>query len=201
MPREKLKATKKSFMALSKKDRSLKATVLTVCGFALIVIALFWRGYQIRTLSFADNYPVPASENQPSGVIPTLIKIDKIGLELPIEESRIIDGVWEISYSGASHLDSSANPGEGGNIVVYGHNKNSLFGPIRWLSTGDTIELTDKEGNVFVYEIAQTFETTPDDITHVLPKDEETLTLYTCTGFLDSKRYIIIAKPKFDERS
>ena len=34
-----------------------------------------------------------------------------------------------------------------------------------------------------------------DAIEYVLPKNNETLTLYTCTGFADTDRYIVVAKP------
>ena len=117
-------------------------------------------------------------------------------LSLDISEGAIVDGVWQISKVGASHLNVSANPGEGGNIVIYGHNKNSLFGPIRWIEKGAEIEINDENGNKYSYVVSETLEVSPDKIEYVLPKNEEILTLYTCSGFLDSKRYIVIARPK-----
>jgi LPXTG-site transpeptidase (sortase) family protein len=108
----------------------------------------------------------------------------------------IKNGVWETSSDGASHLDKSGNPGGGDNIVIYGHNKNSIFGPIRWLTSGKIINITDENGKIFTYNISKIIEVTPEDIDYVLPKNKEVLTLYTCSGILDSKRFIIVANPE-----
>jgi len=118
-------------------------------------------------------------------------------MDLSISEAEITDGTWEVSFEGASHWSNSANPGRGGNIVIYGHNKRHLFGPIRWLETGDQIELVNSEGKVFKYEVSEYFITKRDDVSHVLAKDEEVLTLYTCTGWFDSQRHIVQARPVY----
>ena len=166
--------------------------VLLIVGFFLIALFSGWRVYNARILSFKTDNVSASSESQSSN--PVSINIPSIGLTLPVEESTIIDGVWQISYQGASHLDKSADPGEGGNMVIYGHNKKSLFGPIRRLKEGDLIEIKNEEGVLYSYRVVKTVITTPDDIEYVLPKSEEILTLYTCTGLLDSKRHIVLAK-------
>ena len=71
-----------------------------------------------------------------------------------------------------------------------------MFGPIRWIEKGAEIEINDENGNKYSYVVSETLEVSPDKIEYVLPKNEEILTLYTCSGFLDSKRYIVIARPK-----
>jgi len=166
--------------------------VFLILGLFLIALFSGWRFYNARILSFKTDNVSASSETQSSN--PVSISIPAIELALPVEESAIVDGVWQISYQGASHLDKSADPGEGGNIVIYGHNKNLLFGPIRWLKEGDLIEIRNEEGVLYNYRVVKTVITTPDDIEYVLPKSEEILTLYTCTGLLDSKRHIVLAK-------
>jgi len=168
---------------------------LVLLIFGLFLIALFsgWRFYNARILSFEGQVPEIAAKE---GYRPVSIKILSVRLSLDISEGAIVDGVWQISKVGASHLNVSANPGEGGNIVIYGHNKNSLFGPIRWIEKGAEIEINDENGNKYSYVVSETLEVSPDKIEYVLPKNEEILTLYTCSGFLDSKRYIVIARPK-----
>lgn len=173
----------------SEKRQSL---ICLFSGLFLISIFIGWRFYNARILSFKTDDISASSETQSSN--PVSINVAAIGLNLSIEESRIVGGVWEISYQGASHLDKSADPGEAGNIVIYGHNKNSLFGPIRWLKEGDLIEIKSEEGTLYNYRAVKIAITTPNDIEYVLPKSEETLTLYTCTGFADSKRFIVVAK-------
>jgi len=107
----------------------------------------------------------------------------------------IDDEVWQVSEKGASHLSISANPGEKGNIVIYGHNKNNLFGPIRWLEKGDSIKVINEEEKEFLYKVVGTVQVNPTELEYVLPKEKEILTLYTCDGFLDSRRYVVLAEP------
>ena len=173
-----------------------QGVLLLFLGLLFILLFSVWRFSRARILSFSQIYP----EDKPAVVKsedarPTFIEISSVGIKLPVEESTIKDGVWEISYKGASHLDKSANPGQNGNVVIYGHNKNSIFGPIRWIKEGDTIKVKDIKDKEYKYKVVKTVVTNPDDIQYVLPKDKETLTLYTCTGFLDSKRYIVVAEP------
>ena len=174
---------------MSQKKQGL---VFLILGLFLIALFSGWRFYNARILSFKTDNVSASSETQSSN--PVSISIPSIPLTLPVEESVIADGVWEISSKGASHLDKSADPGEAGNIVIYGHNKNLLFGPIRRLKEGDLIEITSENGTLYTYRVVKTVITTPDDIEYVLPKSEEILTLYTCTGLLDSKRHIVLAK-------
>lgn len=173
----------------------------------LVLLGLFigvfsgWRiyktSYQPKTLSFSvKNEEVLNVPKKDQSLKPIFISIPAVGIKLQITESNIKDGVWEISETGVSHLDKSGNPGGGNNIVIYGHNKNSLFGPIRWLKVGDLIELTDSQNKKFSYKTVKTLTTSADEISYVLPKNSEVLTLYTCTGILDSKRFIVVADPE-----
>lgn len=170
---------------------------MVVVGSAMMGTYLGWRAYQTTILSFdnrvlANQEFVRSSSDLPK---PVKISIPKVNLELGVEENTIIDGTWEISETGASHLDNSANPGEEGNVVIYAHNKTNLFGPIRWLSLGETVLVTTEDGQDHTYEIVESVVVDPDRIEYVLPKDEETLTLYTCTNFFDKDRHIVVAKP------
>ena len=163
---------------------------LIFSGILLLVIFGIWRIRELR-LSFQGN--LPKSVNHESQI--ARIKIDKVKMNLVVEPAIINNGVWPVSEKNASHWASSANPGENGNIVIYGHNKTSVFGPIRWLNVGDKIELTDKQGQTYEYKISETVTVKPEEIKYVEPTNTETLTLYTCTGWWDSQRYIVSAKP------
>lgn len=155
-----------------------------------------WRFSRARILSFSQEYPKDGQTVRVNDdARPTSIEIPSVGIKLEVVESEIKDGIWEISYTGASHLNKSAYPGEGGNIIFYGHNRRSLFGPIRWLEKDAEIILTGKNSEKHSYKVVETVEVSPENIQYVLPKSEETLTLYTCTGLFDSKRFIVVAKP------
>ncbi len=167
-------------------------------GFKLIFLGLLlwlvfgvFRLYQSKILSFSGQL----ASQTPTGPAAVRIAIPKVDLSLPLTEATVTDNTWEISETGASHWDNSSNPGDNGNIVIYAHNKTNLFGPIRWLNVGDEIVLTAADGSEHIYRITQTLTVSPNQTEYILPKAEETLTLYTCTGFFDSQRYLVIAKP------
>lgn len=178
-------------------DSRRQGLILVIVGLLLIASVAAWRFWEARVLSFTQEPPVAEEVRKSS---PNRITIPVVKLDLPVEEGVIESGVWQVSKGGASHLVTSANPGEKGNIVIYGHNRSDLFGPIHWLEVGGEIKVTNQDGEEFVYRIEKTAVVSPDNLFYVLPnKEEEILTLYTCTGFLDSKRYIVVAKP-LDER-
>lgn len=194
MPRKTKAKVKKKLSTQAPTSR--RGLGLILAGILLLSIFGIWRIRELR-LSFKGN--LPKSVNHESQI--SRIKIDKVKLDLAVEPAIINNGVWPVAENNASHWVSSANPGEGGNIVIYGHNRNNVFGAIRWLNLGDKIELTDKQGQVHEYKISETVTVKPEEIKYVGPTNTEMLTLYTCTGWWDSLRYIVSAKPispKFD---
>lgn len=86
-----------------------------------------------------------------------------------------------------------------GNFCIAGHNYNKFFSKIKNLNMKDTIILTDSYDNSVTYEVYDSFETSPQDIS-CLKQDtrgERELTLITCTkGAL--KRFIIKAVEVYD---
>lgn len=88
---------------------------------------------------------------------------------------------------------------EVGNFCIAGHNYNKMFGKIKDLETKDNIILTDTYDNSITYEVYDTFQTSPKDVT-CLNQDTEgdrELTLITCTkGAI--KRVIIKAVEVYD---
>ena len=182
---------------MRKNPKRILGLGMVVAGSILVGVFLGWSLYQTRVLSF-DTSRLPMTElaneefRQP---LPVQVEIESVEINLPVEEARIINGIWEISKTGASHWENSANPGENGNVVIYAHNKNSLFGPIRWLELGDVIGLKNSQGQTFQYKVVETVVVNPNTIDYVLPTREERLTLYTCTNFMDKDRYIVISEP------
>lgn len=173
------------------KKRTKSGVKLILAGTLLLVIFGIWRIHEVRLLAFNSRFAATV----PTGRRPTRISLPKVKIDLAVTEATVTDGSWEISPDGASHWDNSANPGQPGNIVIYGHNKTNLFGPIRWLELDDEIVLTDDQNQKYHYRIVNTVIVSPNDIAYLLPTEEETLTLYTCTGFWDSQRYLVIAQP------
>ncbi len=184
-----LKTSKK----LTKRLKKLKKPVfLVLLGIIIFSFGLF-HYLNIRRLSFW-NEPAPLNITQ-KGEFPTQVIIPSLKIDIPIESGSIKDGVWEISYSKATFLDSSARPGIAGNTVIYGHNKKALFGNLPYLSIGQKIFVKTADGKMHAYEIYKKDFVKPDRIDLVSPTDYAELTLFTCWGLFDSQRVVVKAKP------
>jgi len=122
------------------------------------------------------------------------ISIAQVGINLAISAGKTDGDLWDISQTGASYLAGSGKLGESGNTIVYGHNKNNLFGPIRWLEKGAEIKIKDSTGRILIYQVVETKTVSPDQTEILLPTSDSTLTLYTCDGIGDNLRFVVIAK-------
>ena len=167
---------------------------LILAGILLLALSLLWRVHNSNNLSFPTRNLAELEAQLKKGVKPVKITIPAVNLSLDVAEAVLVNGKWQVWEGKANHLATSANPGGGGNIVIYGHNKNSVFGPIRWLTVGQEVELTNEKGKTFSYKIDQTVEVEPSEISYVSAKNVELLTLYTCSGLFDTKRFIVIAR-------
>ncbi|MBP9669945.1 sortase [Candidatus Woesebacteria bacterium] len=139
-----------------------------------------------RHLVYADTSPTKV-------VSPIRLTIKSIGLELPIIGAHIVDSKWDITKDGVSYLVTTPLPGSLGNSVMYGHNWSNLLGDLDRVKTGDTITVQNSDGVSHHYIVHFISVVTPDE-THIYTNTPDyRLTLYTCTGFLDSKRLVVTA--------
>jgi len=101
--------------------------------------------------------------------------------------------VWPTSTSGAEYLTSSPLPGSMGNSIIYAHDWVSLFGPLRSAKVGQKVVVTypDKTKKTFV--IAYTTIVPSNQASILASSTDKRITLYTCTGFLDSQRFVAVA--------
>lgn len=170
--------------------------LMILVGFILVGVFVGYRFHQARILSFWKNPSAIENLKERKGIIPVFIKSFPLGVNIKIKEASIINNVWQIFPDATSHLNTSARIGESGNIIIYGHNKNEVLGPIRWAKEGEKIELTGEDGKNYSYIVVKTDIVDPNNLEYILSKSEETLTIYTCTGFFDSKRFVVVAKPE-----
>jgi LPXTG-site transpeptidase (sortase) family protein len=161
-------------------------------GILLILVSAGWRSHQLMVLSFLGNSNSKNIVQSVSANLPTAIRIDSLNINLPVSETAIVKGIWEIPTIGAGHLNTSAGVGLG-NMVIYAHNKNNLFGPIRWIKKDSQIEVIAQDGLTYNYQVVEVKEVSPNNVEYILPKSKEILTLYTCSGIFDSKRLVVVA--------
>ncbi len=125
---------------------------------------------------------------------PERIIVPSQKIDLSVIEAPVINGYWELSDTTASHGVGSANPGENGNVVIFAHAFEGLFLPLRNVQIGDEVTVLTHD-HWYRYHVTQTQLVDPSQVEVVAPTPDQTLTLYTCDGFMDSKRLIVTAKP------
>jgi len=175
--------------------------------------------------SAATTTPPPATPEPSPTAVPTptpvpdrphatQIKIPAIGLDAPIVEVGYdlveIEGVqvfqWQVADYAAGHHSTSADPGEGGNIVIAGHDdwRGEVFRDLEHVTLGDQITLVTPEGEhtyavteiVYRKEAGMPIATRIATGQYFAPMPEERLTLVTCWPYgIDDHRLIVIAKP------
>ncbi|MFZ5365999.1 MAG: sortase [Patescibacteria group bacterium] len=193
MPRHRNKTFSRLAARRARQKASLILIFFGVICFGVIFSLRAYQEARQKILSFSE---VPKlAEEAPEELFPTQILIPKVRINLSVFPSKASGVSWEISEKGASYLLGSGIPGRIGNVIIYGHNKRNLFGPIRWLKQQDEIKVVNKKGEEFIYKIRETKIVSPNEVSVLAPTEEPTLTLYTCTGFMDSQRFVVIAKP------
>lgn len=158
--------------------------------------------------------PVPTPTPKPKMPPPTWIQIPSVGIDTKVVEVgyRIVEiqGMqvieWEVADYAAGHHSTSANPGEGGNIVITGHSdwKGEVFRTLEHVKLGDEVILTSDAG-VFRYrvteihyrkEVGVPLEERIATGRFLDPMPEERVTLVTCWPYgIDDHRIIVVAKP------
>ena len=114
-----------------------------------------------------------------SGDVIGLIEIEALELKYPVVEGA---DSKQLAY-GIGHIPDTAAIGSIGNCVLAGH-RGSRYGTyfkyLNRLSAGDTVKVTDKEGNMYLYEVVSWEVVEPYDNSVKAQGEETELTLLTC---------------------
>ena len=169
-------------------------------GAFLVLISLshWYFRYQALSLSAELLAEYKQTEQEDTSLLPTHIRIPWF-VDAAIEKQVYSDNRWTISAEKVSYLSQSARPTTNGNVIIYGHNTREILGNIRALKGNEIITLTLENGMQRDYIITTIDEVDPHEVKYLQPTTQETLTLYTCSGFLDQKRFIVQAVPKILE--
>ena len=159
-------------------------------GAFLVLISLshWYFRYQALSLSAELLAEYKQTEQEDTSLLPTHIRIPWF-VDAAIEKQVYSDNRWTISAEKVSYLSQSARPTTNGDVIIYGHNTRG----------NEIITLTLENGMQRDYTITTIDEVDPHEVKYLQPTTQETLTLYTCSGFLDQKRFIVQAVPKILE--
>jgi LPXTG-site transpeptidase (sortase) family protein len=135
--------------------------------------------------------PSPALE---AGIRASRIRIARLGIDLAIVEGDGIDA----PIGKAAHYPSSAWPGGGSNIYIYGHARVGMFLRLWQIRLGDTVELDLVDGTARTYVVTEILPKVPfDAVQYLQPTPTEQLTLQTSTSYYaTAPRFVVITVPK-----
>lgn len=138
---------------------------------------------------------VPLATAHPDpGIEATRIRIDRLGIDLPIVEG---DGIDAPMFK-AAHYPGTAWPRAGSNTYIYGHAQQKMFLPLWDARQGDEVVLDLVDGTQAVYVVDQVIPEAPwNQLSLLDPTPMEQLTLQTSTSNHEtSPRFVVIAHPK-----
>lgn len=175
--------------------KKLLSRLFLILGIFLITFGIYLISlrYSPKTLTFENAV---FAQSTTHSTIPTLLIIPSATISLPVIPSSTHNNTWEITSEGVSFLSSSVKPGTPGNSVFYGHNWDNLLKNLHSVKPHDTIEIvmSDKKRMKFVVEYTAVVDPFKTEV--IKNTDDTRVTIYTCTGFLDSKRFVVVAKPQ-----
>lgn len=169
--------------------------VLGILSFFLFCYLIYQR-YNPQQLSFKlpEAQALDYVKNSNSSSQPIGIKVDSINLSLPVVPAEVKNSNWEVTSKGVSYLKTSAIPGEKGNSILYGHNWPNLLGDLKKVKPGDKLSIIYADNSSRNFEVEYSTKVSPSETSILQNSEDSRITLYTCTGFLDSQRLVVIAK-------
>lgn len=175
--------------------------MLVLLGAGLLFTPLYLKR-QIEAQSLSRDFttePVKVDLNNFNSLssydLPQRITIPDLGIDLPVKLSPIQNGYWTVWEDMAGFGEGSASPGTVGNTVIFAHARKGLFGDLKKALKNMPITVSTPS-STYTYFITDIKTVLPHEIEVIAPTDDQTLTLYTCSGFLDKKRLIVTAKPR-----
>lgn len=116
---------------------------------------------------------------------PVRITVPNLGIDLPIDEGQYDEAnqTWTLSGYHAQFAMASvvANDFQG-NTFIYGHNNPDVFGKLKQLTAGDTMQLYTDNGYVFSYTFTAYADLQPDDGSVFKYDGPPQATIQTCSG-------------------
>lgn len=143
--------------------------------------------------SASPGSPAPSTVDGAPGIQANRIKIDRLGIDLAIIQGDGIDA----PIGKAAHYPSSAWPGGGSNIYIYGHARTGMLIRLWDARLGDTVQLGLVDGTSRTYVVTKVLPTVPwDAVQYLQPTPTEQLTLQTSTSYYPTApRFVVIALP------
>lgn len=186
---------------------------LLIFGIGLVTVGLLFSDHRLKPSSPPPEESVALDVNawdivkigpdflKPNGnkrrsvmIPPDRLIIPALSVDIPVKTAKIVNGYWEVFDNSAGWGEGSAYPEETGNQVIFAHAREGLFLPLKNIKLSEKIYVFAKT-RWYGYAVKEIKEVLPSQVEVIGATPERILTLYTCSGFADSKRLIITAEP------
>lgn len=162
------------------------------------LLGLSWQRIQVHLLSWQISQAIQTSEysqeSNQAQYFPTHLVAGSV-VDTPVALGYYQDGTWTNNLQSSVYLFGSGVPSQKGKTIIYGHNIDAIMGRLSQIQVGDPIILTLKNGGQKKYRVTQSFQVNLTETGVLQQTPTETLLLYTCYGWLDSQRWIVLAEP------
>lgn len=157
------------------------STGLVIAGLFGVIIAEHSKSLSTNPLG-STTYAL--NQTQPAEHSPTAIKIDALGLDLTVREGTFDQSKqdWSIDDANAYFALGTATP------IIYGHNTDEVFAPVRKAKAGDIMTITYSDGSTkqFAYKDHKLVD--PNDASVLAESNPNSIILLTCEGFFNESR-------------
>lgn len=168
----------------------LTSLLIVLLGSGLLIFSSF------KNIDWVTKPPqVPESQLQEDIAFtkPKTVYIPAMAEILSVSDGYVEGDRWSTSQIGVSYYISSAIPGQG-NTVIYGHNIKGILGGLWRVQEGDYIYVVLTNGDFVKYQVFERKEIEPTQVRILDRTNDSRLTLYTCSGFLDTARFVVVAR-------
>jgi LPXTG-site transpeptidase (sortase) family protein len=170
--------------------------ILVILGFALITAGVYSLiSLHSSSLPISEAYSIEeAISNTKSPLWPAWVSVRNREITAEVAAGGYDDGKWILDGNYVLYLPTSGKLGQGGNTVLYAHNREKLFGNLKDVSIGDTVMLGDNEGNIYSYKVYSMEYIKPYEVEKINTDKSDTVTLFTCDGWFDETRLVVKAE-------
>lgn len=140
-------------------------------------------------------FAVSEEQNSQTDVTISSISIPSVDINTAVVKGAVKDNQWYISEDSANYISKNIPGNRKGNTIVYGHNTKNIFANLKDVTEGEEITVAYANGDTQTYIVEEIYETFPTDITPIQPTEGDVLTIYTCSGFFDTRRIVVRAAP------
>ena len=157
--------------------------VYSLLKFQSLSLPLSKATFSKESLSFSD-----------SPLWPEWISIKNRDITVEVTAGGYEDGKWILDGNYVLYLPTSDKLGQGGNTILYAHNREKLFGNLKNVSIGDTVLLGDSHGKIYAYKVYSREYIKPYEVEKINTDKRNTVTLFTCDGWFDEERLVVKAE-------